>query len=425
MNIIAKIIKYVILPALLMLGIAGVIDAYFFEYIIGKDRPISLAQWISGCVALAGLLFLRTKNQDDQFQNKNKEVEQKQEKQSHQDDQFQNKNKEVEQKQEKQLHQDDQFQNKNKELKRQQEKQLHYQDDQFQNKNKELKRQQEKQLHYQDDQFQNKNKQLKQRQKKQLHYQDDQFQNQNKKLEKQNKQFTNQEQQRQQRRQKNIQINKEKEHFNVSWQSLAQWGVSIGTIAGGAWLFFRRVKNQDKQIDIQIKKEIDDRFNAAVQLLGNSETSARTGGIYSLYQLIIEPKAEKYRVQVAQILCSHIRSKTQEPEYQKLHRDRPSNEIQTAIDILFRNINGIKGIYQQDFSQANNFPRADLSRAHLQGANFRNAHCQEADFGRAQLQGASFGEADCQKTNFTEAQCQGTDFTHAHCQGANFTKTDC
>ena len=41
----------------------------------------------------------------------------------------------------------------------------------------------------------------------------------------------------------------------------------------GVWLLFRRVKNQDKQIDIQINKEIDDRFHAASELLGNSETS--------------------------------------------------------------------------------------------------------------------------------------------------------
>ena len=56
----------------------------------------------------------------------------------------------------------------------------------------------------------------------------------------------------------------------------------------------------------------------AVQLLASNETSARTAGIYSLYQLIIKHEGEKYRVQVVQILCSHIRSKTQEPKYQNI-----------------------------------------------------------------------------------------------------------
>jgi hypothetical protein len=43
-------------------------------------------------------------------------------------------------------------------------------------------------------------------------------------------------------------------------------------------------------------------------LLGSSETSARRGAIYTLHELALEE--EKYRQQIVQILCSHIRSKT-------------------------------------------------------------------------------------------------------------------
>ena len=220
--------------------------------------------------------------------------------------------------------------------------------------------------------------------------------------------------------------------------SLVQWISGCVTLAG-LWLFFRRVKNQDKQlqnqnrqleqqreqINIQINKEIDDRFNASVTLLASSETSARTGGIYSLYQLAIEPKGEKYRVQVAQILCSHIRSKTQERRYQTQHEERPSNEIQTAINILFKDINGVKGIYQQDFSKTDNFPKANLSHAYLQGAVFTKAQCQGAYFTKADCQGADFYEADCQGANFYNAQCQGTGFFIALCQGSNFREAYC
>ena len=214
----------------------------------------------------------------------------------------------------------------------------------------------------------------------------------------------------------------------ISSVELASGCVALASL----WLFFRRVKNQDtqleqqnEQIDIQINKEIDDRFHAAVQLLASNETSARTGGIYSLYQLAVEPKGEKYRVQVAQILCSHIRSKTQEENYKETHKKRPSNEIQTAIDILFKDINGVKGIYQQDFSQSENFPPANLSYAYLQGANLEHAHCQRANFSHAQCQLAIFSEAQCQGAYFTYAQCQGASFSDAHCQGADFTDTDC
>ena len=63
-------------------------------------------------------------------------------------------------------------------------------------------------------------------------------------------------------------------------------------------LFYQRLKKQEEQIDLQRKQRTDDRFTTAVELLGSSETSARTGAIYSLYHLAIEDK--KYRKEVAQ-----------------------------------------------------------------------------------------------------------------------------
>ena len=95
----------------------------------------------------------------------------------------------------------------------------------------------------------------------------------------------------------------------------------------GLKFFLHRLEKQEEQIDLQRKQRTDDRFTTAVELLGSSETSARTGAIYSLYHLAIEDK--KYRKEVAQILCSHIRSKTNEPKYKEEHKDRASNEIQT------------------------------------------------------------------------------------------------
>ena len=90
----------------------------------------------------------------------------------------------------------------------------------------------------------------------------------------------------------------------------------------GLILFYQRLKKQEEQIDLQRKQRTDDRFTTAVELLGSSETSARTGA-NSLYHLAIEDK--KYRKEVAQILCSHIRSKTNEPDYKEEHNKRPSN----------------------------------------------------------------------------------------------------
>ena len=187
----------------------------------------------------------------------------------------------------------------------------------------------------------------------------------------------------------------------------------------GLHLFYQRLKNQEKQIDIQINQRIDERFNSAINLLGSSETSARTGAIYALHELAREE--EKYRKQIAQILCSHIRSKTNEEEYQQKHNKRPSNEIQTTINLLFKEHE--HGLYTQDFARVAEFPKADLLHAYLMGANFERAQCQGVSFERAQCQGASFYASKCQEADFWDAHCQGANFEEAQCQGADFSKT--
>ncbi len=182
----------------------------------------------------------------------------------------------------------------------------------------------------------------------------------------------------------------------------------------GLHLFYQRLKNQEKQIDIQINQRIDERFNSAINLLGSSETSARTGAIYALHELAREE--EKYRKQIAQILCSHIRSKTNEEEYQQKHNKRPSNEIQTTINLLFKEHE--HGLYTQDFARVAEFPKADLLHAYLMGANFERAQCQGASFYASKCQEASFCGLECQGANFKEAQCQGADFSKTQLQGA-------
>ena len=182
----------------------------------------------------------------------------------------------------------------------------------------------------------------------------------------------------------------------------------------GLHLFYQRLKNQEKQIDIQINQRIDERFNSAINLLGSSETSARTGAIYALHELAREE--EKYRKQIAQILCSHIRSKTNEEEYQQKHNKRPSNEIQTTINLLFKEHE--HGLYTQDFARVAEFPKADLSHAYLMGANFERAQCQGASFYASKCQEADFWDAHCQGANFEEAQCRGADFSKTQLQGA-------
>lgn len=196
-------------------------------------------------------------------------------------------------------------------------------------------------------------------------------------------------------------------------------------------LVYYRLKNQEELLGVQTRREIDDRFHSAIALLGNSETSARTGAIYSLYHLAIE--SEKYRKQIAEILCSHIRSKTEENAYREKHNSKPSNEIQTAIDVLFKNSESLQGLYVQftgnSLPQANLFESylvgANFARAHCQGVSFDGAHCNEADFQGANCQEASFVGTYCQKAWFDHAQCQRAKFKESFCQKAIFFQAQC
>jgi hypothetical protein len=79
--------------------------------------------------------------------------------------------------------------------------------------------------------------------------------------------------------------------------------------------------------------------------------------VYALHELALEE--EKYRQQIAQILCSYVRSKTNEVAYQKTYTERPSNEIQTTLNLLFKEKE--RGLYTQDFMQGINCPCAHRS----------------------------------------------------------------
>ena len=241
-------------------------------------------------------------------------------------------------------------------------------------------------------------------------------------------------------------------------------------------LYYQKNKTEQLQrrqkLKLEQEQNIYDRFAVAINSLNAQEMATRTGAIYLLFHLA--KKYPTYIPEIAQIFTTHIRSKTQEEQYQKQHQKQPSSEIQTCIDLLFKNnelhkknndaatLNlGYSYLVGVNFSQAycENviFDYANLSLASFQGANsqnslfyfanlseadFENSHsqnayfigvnAQEALFNNASCQGASFQSSKCQNayfkntelqaTNFQNAFCQFVDFTDAKCQGTNFQK---
>ncbi|MGI9250320.1 MAG: pentapeptide repeat-containing protein [Pseudohongiellaceae bacterium] len=160
-------------------------------------------------------------------------------------------------------------------------------------------------------------------------------------------------------------------------------------------------------------------FESGITNLGNPSESVRLGGIYTLYELAVK---EPFRAQnIIEILCAHLRAKTQEPKYQKFFTNRqPSNEIASLLLLLTgEKSEPLKKALEEcrlDFSGAflkkANLKKARLHRAYLpyvqlQGADLSEAQLQETDLSHAQLQEAVLSEAQLQKAHLWEAQLQG------------------
>lgn len=179
--------------------------------------------------------------------------------------------------------------------------------------------------------------------------------------------------------------------------------------------------------DFDFEGEIDKRFDEAIKLLGSAKVSARTIAIYALYNIFIDDKKKKYRRQIAKILCSYIRSETQEYAYQKNNKDWPSDEIQICIDLLFKrkkkNNELIRKALYIDYKD--DIDRADLSHSYLKGIDFSYANCRGVNFSYCNCQKASFNFTQCQASDFTLAKCQGSNFVNSKFQGAIFWGTDC
>ena len=158
-----------------------------------------------------------------------------------------------------------------------------------------------------------------------------------------------------------------------------------------------------------------ERLKNAIEHLGNESDSVRLGGAYELFHLAQD--TEELRQTVLDILCAHIRQRTGESEYQKKHKSKPSEEVQSLLTLLFVQDHDVfKGLHIN--LQGSWLRRANLRKARLEGAVLREAQLQGADLSEAQLQGAVLREAQLQGALLFEAQLQGAALSEAQLQGA-------
>ena len=186
------------------------------------------------------------------------------------------------------------------------------------------------------------------------------------------------------------------EDFTTSW--IAFWGV-IG-LGVNAWLMWQRVSVMEKQQNIQEKQLLETRFSASIALLGNGKQSARIGGVYSLFYLAHEH--EEYRNTICEILCAHIRTWTRAKHYQKNYTKNPSNEIQTILDLLFKEDKSGSLIFSNC--------RKNLNKAFLCGIDFIKITLCHVNFDNATLRNVNFRSATLHNVSFISATLSDAKF---------------
>ncbi len=231
-----------------------------------------------------------------------------------------------------------------------------------------------------------------------------------------------------------------KDFFSV-W--IALFG-AIG-IAINIYQNHRRTTNQDKQlikqavqiqlqgtqIELQSKSQRDSRFSKGVELLGNANESARTGAAYSLF-FLVKDYPEEFAKPVFEILCSHVRSITTTEEYKKNNNKRPSNEIQSILNLLFKNqsldLDGSFWSEEREQEEDEEYIRntifkdfsPNLSHSYLKYANLIGANLYGAQFSNSNLEGAFLAGSCLKESVFINSTLIGAKIYGANLSGSYF-----
>ncbi len=175
-----------------------------------------------------------------------------------------------------------------------------------------------------------------------------------------------------------------------------------------------QIQLQGTQIELQSKSQRDSRFSKGVELLGNSNESARTGAAYSLF-FLAKDYPEEFKRPVFEVLCSHIRSMTNTEEYKTKNITRPSNEIQSVINLLFQNPESIDLFKELD---------ADLMGCYLKGVDLIEVNFTGAKLSRTNLEYSFICDATLENAFLVGTKLQNSTIKSSNLSNANLENSD-
>ena len=233
---------------------------------------------------------------------------------------------------------------------------------------------------------------------------------------------------------------------NAKYQTLRSLALLSAGLGGLLGLFIsnRRakaqaesVKEQAKSVDAQVKANENTTFHGAIKHLGDLSASVRLGGIYALYDLALS-KPKKRLKNIIEILSAHVRATTQEEEYQKKYKKKPSDEISSLLKLL-SNLN-IKYLseneegkwYPLDLSNAYlcgvilqevDFSHAIFTRSNFSCANLEESHFEDADLEESHFEGAFLYKSHFERADLKESCFEGANLLQSHFEGANLLQS--
>ncbi len=197
--------------------------------------------------------------------------------------------------------------------------------------------------------------------------------------------------------------------------------LGAGLFAAGALVFTARNFTLSRRtFELTEQGQVTDRYTKAIEQLGSEKLDVRIGGVYAL-ERVARDSARDHPA-VMDVLAAFIREHSHEPwppsdpaGRERARSTRP--DVQAALTVVGRRD------AKRDTERINlggaDLTRANLTRAHLGGANLTDADLTRAHLTDAHLGGAHLTDADLTRANLTRAHLTGAHLGGAHLTGAH------
>ena len=199
-------------------------------------------------------------------------------------------------------------------------------------------------------------------------------------------------------------------------------GILIGGIIG-ILLALWRSRVAERQTTTAQQSLLNDQYQRAADMLGNTALTVRMGGINVLKHLA-EEHPEQYHLRVMELFCVFARQPTTDPAFSSL-TGMMREDVQAAMTAI-----GSRSEAGLEYERTANFhlqllgaalDYADLREANLAGADLRGASLTYATLFKANLSGAVLIRANLNHANATQANLRWTNLSKCTLHNTNLS----